>query len=94
MITDKPRDPEWIKTVVEDGNVILRWTPNQEEYFYSYELFSLSDRSLQSAPGPVPLRSAIWVDTAPLIRDRAVKLSGQSAPLVVSSLVVSRPLVL
>src|SRR5437763_1385610 len=89
VITDKPGDPEWIETAVEDGNVILRWTPNREPFFYSYELFLLADQTSPSLLSPMPLRSAMWVhtDPAPGVRSygvRTITSSGITSRLVVS----------
>ena len=93
VITDKPGDPEWIETAVEDGNVILRWTPNREPFFYSYELFLLANQASPSLLSPTPLRSAIWVhtDPAPGVRSygvRTITSSGITSRLVVSASVV------
>jgi hypothetical protein len=91
VILDKPSDPEWIETAVEDGNVILRWTPNREPCFYSYELFSLTDREEPSLLSPLPLRSAIWVHTAPAPGVYTYGVRAISASDVPSRLVVSAP---
>jgi hypothetical protein len=91
---DTPRDPEWIETAIEDGNVILRWTPNREPFFHSYQVFLLSDRASLELLTPTPLRSAMWVDTAPAPGARAYGVRALTASGVTSSLVVSKPLVL
>jgi len=93
VITDKPSDPEWIETAVEDSNVILRWTPNREPFFYSYELFLLADQASPSLLTPMPLRSAMWVhtDPAPGVRSygvRTITSSGVTSRLVVSASVI------
>jgi hypothetical protein len=63
----RPAPPRWIAAGAEAGNAVLRWTPDRDPGFWSYEV-------LRSTPGaaapprrvsPVPLRSAMWVDTAP-----------------------------
>jgi hypothetical protein len=64
-IQDRPADPIWIEARVEDSNVILRWRPNVEPYFYSYEVYSITAGSPEKLVSPMPLRSAMWVDTAP-----------------------------
>jgi xylan 1,4-beta-xylosidase len=61
----RPAAPRWIAVQAEAGNVVLRWTPDRDPGFWSYEVL----RSTPGAPprrvSPVPLRSAMWVDTAP-----------------------------
>jgi hypothetical protein len=63
---EPPAALRWLEASVEDGNVVLRWTPNREPFFYSYELYRLTGGD---APGllvsPAPLRAAMWIDTAP-----------------------------
>jgi hypothetical protein len=93
VIADKPSDPEWIETAVEDGNVMLRWTPNREPFFYSYELFLLTDVPSPLLLNPMPLRSAIWVHTGPTPGVHTYGVRTVSASGVTSKLVVSAPLV-
>src|SRR5262249_3296855 len=38
-IPEPPADPAWIEAASEDGNVVLRWRPNTEPFFYSYEVY-------------------------------------------------------
>jgi len=63
---EEPATPRWLEATPEDGNVVLRWTPSRERFFYSYELRRLA---ADGAPGPLlsptPLRAAMWIDTAP-----------------------------
>jgi hypothetical protein len=89
VVDTVPEPPEWISLKVQDGNVILRWTPNPEPLLYSYEVFLVTD----SVPGarltPDPLRSALWVDTAPPVGFRkygvrTISASGVESPLVIS----------
>jgi Glycosyl hydrolases family 39 len=94
VVPDKPVDPEWIETAVEDGNVILHWTPNREPFFYSYELFLLSDREPPSLLSPMPLRSAIWVHTDPAPGVRTYAVQAISASGISSRSVVSAPVIL
>lgn len=62
----RPAAPRWIEARAEAGNAVLRWTPDRDPGFWSFEV-------LRSTPGaapprrisPGPLRSAMWVDTAP-----------------------------
>jgi hypothetical protein len=83
-----PAPPEWISLTQEDGNVVLRWTPSREPYFFGYEVVVDA-----GAPGkrltPEPLRAALWIDTAPppgprTYAVRAVSASGVASPFVVS----------
>ena len=61
-----PEAPQWIAAEASGSNVVLRWQPSQQSSFYTYEVFRL-DAGGQPGPhlSPVPLRSALWVDTAP-----------------------------
>jgi hypothetical protein len=71
-----PATPTQFTGVREGNNVILRWKPNVEPFFYSYEV-RLSEETIT----PIPLRAAIWVDTkvttgARTYNVRAVSASG------------------
>lgn len=57
---EPPAAPAWVQAEAEGGNAVLRWTPGREADLYSYEV--RRDGVLIS---PVPLRAAMWVDTAP-----------------------------
>jgi glycosyl hydrolase family 39 (putative alpha-L-iduronidase) len=86
-----PAAPAWLHVDVEGGNVVLRWQPNREADFYSYEVFVLASGA-QRQIAPVPLRGAIWVDTAPPPGERnyavrAVNASGSASALVRSATV-------
>ena len=80
-----PAMPRWIEASMADGNAVLRWTPNSEPGFYGYEVLRLDtgDRI-----APLPLRSAMWVDTAPprgvalRYAVRAISASGRRSLLV------------
>jgi xylan 1,4-beta-xylosidase len=82
----RPAAPRWIAAEARGGNAVLRWTPDGGPDFWSYEV-------LRAAPGgapprrvsPVPLRSALWVDTAPppgahRYQVRAISASGVRGP--------------
>lgn len=84
-----PAPPRWVEASIIGGNAVLRWTPNKELGFYGYELLRLDpERSI----APLPLRGALWVDTAPPASAslryavRAVSASGRASPFVMSPL--------
>ena len=74
--------PRWLEAGAEDGNVVLRWTPNHESSFYSYEVYRRENGLPGVLVSPEPLRSAMLVDTAPasgktyVYTVRAVSASG------------------
>jgi xylan 1,4-beta-xylosidase len=80
-----PAAPRWLEASSQDGNAVLRWTPNGEPDFHGYEL--LRD-GVTGPVAPVPLRAALWVDTAPPAGTalryavRAVSASGLRSALV------------
>jgi hypothetical protein len=93
FISDHPGDPLWLEARAEGSNVILRWRPNEEPFFYSYEVYLIVADSAPELLSPAPLRSAIWVDTAPpagkrIYGIRAISASGVSSRLVLSPEVV------
>src|SRR5207253_7001389 len=55
---DPPAAPRLLETTVEDGNVVLRWTPNREPFFYSYEVFLMRNDAPAERLSPDPLRAA------------------------------------
>jgi len=74
-----PTTPVWLQASTEGGNAVLRWTPGREPGLYSYEL--RRDGQLIS---PIPLCSAIWVDSARLpgrhsYGVRAISASGKAS---------------
>ena len=84
-----PRAPMWIETTMRNGNAVLRWSPNQEPFFYSYEVFRLRDGLPIERLTPDPLRSALWIDPVPspgrsTYGVRAVSASGVASPVVTS----------
>lgn len=91
FIADPPADPVWIEAAVEDGNVILRWRPNAEPFFYSYELYVARAGEPEQLISPMPLRAAMWVDTAPPPGMRSYAVRAVSASGVRSNLVSSTP---
>ncbi|HEV2072196.1 MAG TPA: hypothetical protein VGR29_01025 [Thermomicrobiales bacterium] len=90
-----PASPEWLSIEVQDGNVVLRWTPDGETNFYSYEVFLMTNDEPGPRLTPEPLRSALWVDTAPPHGSRSygvrtVTASGMTSPIVASDAVTVR----
>ena len=67
--TDRPAPPAWettaptTKDTTSYGtNVVLRWQPDTDPTFYSYQVY----RDTEKTPiTPDPLRAALWVDTPP-----------------------------
>ena len=89
VLATSPGAPTWFETTVRNGNVILRWNPNEESFFYGYEVFRLRDGVPEARLTPDPLRSALWIDSAPSpgrssYGVRAVSASGVASPLVAS----------
>jgi hypothetical protein len=84
-----PRAPTWLQTTVRNGNAELRWSPNPEPFFYSYELVRLRDGGPAERISPDPLRSALWIDTTPSATGSKYGVRAVSASGVASSLVVS-----
>jgi hypothetical protein len=81
--------PEWRSITMQNSNVVLQWTPNREPDFYSYEVFLMIDGKPGARLTPVPLRSALWIDTAPPAGSRTygvrtVTASGIPSPVVTS----------
>jgi hypothetical protein len=83
--------PTWLETTVEDGNVILRWTPNREPHFYGCEVVLLGEDGSEERLSPEPLRAAMWVDTAPPPGRRIYGVRAVSASGVASATAVSDP---
>lgn len=89
----RPAAPRWIAADADrHGNAVLRWTPNREPGFYTYELVRMTPgRGAAARIAPVPLRSAMWVDTAPppglahVYGVRAVSASGARSALARSA---------
>jgi Glycosyl hydrolases family 39 len=84
-----PAAPRWLEASLEDGNVVLRWTPNREPSFYSYELRRRTGDEPGLLVSPTPLRAAMWIDTAPpagrhVYEVRAVSASGVAGDVATS----------
>jgi hypothetical protein len=87
--TTAPQAPTWLETAVRNGNAVLRWSPNQEPFFSSYEVFRVRGGLPQERLTPDPLRSALWIDTSPspgpfTYGVRTISASGVASPVVVS----------
>ena len=93
FIPDPPADPSWVEMTVEEGHVILRWKPNLEPFFYSYEVYLLKDGEPAELLSPVPLRAAMWVDTAPPKGVRSYGIRAVSASGILSAIEPSGPVV-
>ncbi len=94
FVTEAPAAPEWLEAVIEDGNVILRWQPSREPLFYSYDVSLTGHGAAARLLSPVPLRPAMWVDTAPPHGIRTYAVRAVSASGISSRPVVSRPVVI
>lgn len=84
-----PESPEWLSVGMQDDNILLQWTPNRDSNFYSYEVFLMDGGRPGKRLSPDPLRSALWVDTAPpagarTYGVRTVNASGVMSPIIVS----------
>jgi len=84
-----PEAPAWIDPAVEDGDVILRWSPNRETYFFSYELFLMRDDAPLEQLSPDALRAACWIDTKPPPGRRSYGVRAVSASGIASDLAIS-----
>jgi hypothetical protein len=88
FIADPPAAPVWVTAEASNGNTLLRWTSPPDAKFYTYEVFRIDPDGQPGARlSPMPLRSALWVDTAPpsgphIYAVRAVTASGIMSRLV------------
>src|SRR5215213_2232188 len=41
VLSTAPQAPTWLETAMHGRNAIVRWSPNEEPFFYSYEVFRL-----------------------------------------------------
>ena len=88
-----PPAPSWVRGQARDGNVVVRWEPSAAAWFFSYEVFLMAGDEPGARLSPEPLRSALWVDTAPppgprRYGVRTVSASGVAGPLTVSAAVL------
>ena len=60
-----PEVPQWLRADVEGDKVVLRWTPNGEPWFYSYDVVRLSSGYDSVLVSPKPLRASMWIDLPP-----------------------------
>lgn len=84
-----PDAPEWIDASIEEGNVILRWSPDRAPYFFSYELFLMDNGETTKRLSPEPLRAALWIDTSPPAGQRTYGVRAVSASGEVSDITIS-----
>jgi hypothetical protein len=89
--TDPPAAPQWLESTVEDGNVVLRWTRSREPAFYSYEVRRSTGGSAGVRLTPMPLRAAMWIDTAPPGGTHVYTVQAVSASGISSAAVPGRP---
>ncbi len=80
-VPEPPAAPAWATAAEEDGNVIVRWEPHDAASFLTYTVTRVHDNEREDDIAPVPLRAALWVDTAPppgryAYRIRVVSASG------------------
>ena len=87
----RPATPRWISAEAEAGNAVLRWTPDRGPDFWSYEVLCFSPGAPPSRVSPVPLRSAMWVDTAPPPGEHRYEVRAISASGVRGAAAVSPP---
>lgn len=92
--SDAPPTPAWLAATVEDGNAVLRWTPNREPGFLGYELYRMEGDAPAERLSPDPLRGALWVDTAPPPGQRVYGVRAVTASGVRSGLAVGPPVVM
>lgn len=90
FVPQTPAAPRWVRTAVEEGNVILHWEPSREVSFFSYQVFLTRDDQPDTLLSPVPLRAAQWIDTDPpagtrRYRIQTISASGISSPAVSSN---------
>ncbi len=84
---DVPAAPRGVYADRLGGNVVIRWEPSREPACYSYEVFLMDGTEARERLSPLPLRAALWVETAPppgpyTYGVRAVTASGVPGPLV------------
>jgi hypothetical protein len=83
-----PPNPAWISAERHGQNGVVRWEPSAAMDFYGYEVFrTRPDGTAQDGIAPAPLRSALWVDMAPVSGEyvygvRTVNASGGRSEIV------------
>lgn len=91
FVPQTPAAPRWVRTAVEEGNVILHWEPSREVSFFSYQVFLPQDDQPDTLLSPVPLRAAQWIDTDPPAGTRRYRIQTISASGISSPAVSSNP---
>lgn len=89
FVPGPPDAPGWIHTERDGDTAIIRWEPSRNPSFYSYEIFPMDGETPGALLAPVPLRAALWVDTAPSPGTRSYGVRTISASGVVSEMVIA-----
>jgi hypothetical protein len=87
---DVPAPPEWLSVEQQGKDEILRWTPNPEPSFFSYEVFVMDGAEPGERITPDPMRAALWIDTSPPTGVRTYGVRSVSASGVTSPMATSR----
>lgn len=90
-----PDAPEWLSAEQRGRDLVLRWTPSFDVAFFSYEVFLMDGEVPGARISPNPLRSALWIDTAPPVGPRrygvrTVTASGEASEVVISDEITAR----
>jgi hypothetical protein len=91
VLGTEPVAPTTVVAEMRDGTVELRWTPCRQPDFFSYEVVLIADDGAGERLSPVPLRSALWVETAPPPGPRTYGVRVVTASGVASELVIASP---
>ncbi len=94
FLPDVPAAPQWVTAAVEEGNVILRWEPSREPYFFTYQVSLIHDREPETPLSPMPLRGAVWIDTAPQAGTYRYGIRTVSASGIASAMIASDPVII
>lgn len=86
--TRPPRAPGWMTPEAGAERTNLRWEPNQESSFFSYEVFRMEGDVPAERLSPDPLRAAMWTITEPDEAARTYGVRTISASGVASSLII------
>jgi hypothetical protein len=84
-----PAAPAWIKAEPHDGNVIVSWAPSSMTDFYRYEVLCFGRDGGNLCPSP--LRSALWVDTAPPVGEHLYGVRTVTASEMASEVLWAAP---